>query len=195
VTIFAREGFDAASANRIAQAADVVNGTFYLHFKDKDEIIAAVVFGIMAEIIEQLNQEMSGIEDAVEWASLRTRRLVEFAGARPEWGWALSRAASRFQNFRDAITGHLKSNLERGVRQGAFTVEVGDFLIDAMMALTQAAILRRLQGVSGAEAGSEAAELQLRMLGVAAKKAHKVAWRKLPPLAFAIQHADLSIKR
>jgi AcrR family transcriptional regulator len=42
VGIFAREGYEAASVNRIAQSADVLKGTLYLHFMDKDDIAAAV---------------------------------------------------------------------------------------------------------------------------------------------------------
>ena len=194
VAVFAGEGFDAASVNRIAQAADVVNGTFYLHFKDKDELIAAVVYGILGEVMEQLNRSMEGIDDAVEWVSVRTRLVVEFMSARPEWGWALTRAAARFQSFRGAVEGRLRQNLERGARQGAFNVKVGDFLVDAHMSITQAAILRRLQGEGGAEAGSEAAELQLRMLGVPAKKARKIAWKALPSLKIDIRHADLPVR-
>ena len=35
VAVFARDGFEAASVNEIARAADVANGTFYLHFRDR----------------------------------------------------------------------------------------------------------------------------------------------------------------
>jgi AcrR family transcriptional regulator len=186
VRVFAREGFEAASVNSIAREADVVNGTFYLHFKDKDEIATAVAFQIAANVTRRLNEAMVGTEDAVERVSSATRRFVELASAEPDWGWALFRAAWFFRELRGGVVAFLKSDLQRGHRQGAFKVEVDDFLIDMFASMTLTALLGRLQGTAGADAGSRAAELQLRMLGVPPARAKKAAWRKLPPLALSL---------
>ena len=51
VAVFARKGIEAASVNEIAQAADVANGTFYNHFKDKDEIVGVVAFAIGSRLV------------------------------------------------------------------------------------------------------------------------------------------------
>lgn len=182
VGIFAREGYEAASVNRIAQAADVVNGTFYLHFKDKDDIAAAVAYRIAADIARQLNEAMTDIEDAVERNSTATRRFIEFASARPEWGWALLRAMWSFRDLRENVITYLRSDLKRGARQGVFSVPIDDFLIDTFASMTMAALLGRLSGTAGPEAGPKVAELQLRMLGVSPARAKNAAWRKLPPI-------------
>ena len=86
VRVFARVGFEAASVNEIAQAADVANGTFYLHFKDKDEIVTAVAFRIAGDVARQLDEAMSGIDDAVERCSFATRQFIDIAFSEPEWG-------------------------------------------------------------------------------------------------------------
>jgi AcrR family transcriptional regulator len=182
VGIFAREGFEAASVNRIAQAADVVSGTFYLHFKDKDEIAAAVVYGIAGDLAYKLDQAMKGLGDAIERTSCATRRFIDFACARPEWGWALFRAVLDFRELRESVVAYLRADLKQGVAQGVFTVEVDEMLIDTYSAMTMSAVLSRLLGSAGPEAGSKVAELQLRMLGVPAKRAKKAAWRNLPPV-------------
>jgi AcrR family transcriptional regulator len=49
VGLFARTGYDTTSVNEIARTADVANGTFYLHFKDKDALVAALRFRIGEE--------------------------------------------------------------------------------------------------------------------------------------------------
>ena len=36
IAVLARHGIEAASVNEIARAAGVANGTFYVHFRDKD---------------------------------------------------------------------------------------------------------------------------------------------------------------
>ena len=186
VSIFARDGFEAASVNEIARAADVVNGTFYLHFKDKNDIAAAVAYRIAADVARQLDTAMEDIHDAVERVSCATRRFIEFASAEPEWGWAMFHAMRFFRELRGEVVSYMRGDLLRGRRQGAFTVEIDDFLVDMFGSMTMTALYGRLQGTSGPEAGSKVAELQLRMLGVPAKRAKAAAWRKLPPLEIAL---------
>jgi AcrR family transcriptional regulator len=183
--IFAREGFEAASVNRIAHAADVVNGTFYLHFKDKDDIAAAVAYSIAAEAVRQLDAAIAGMDDAIERVAMGTRRFVEFAAARPEWGLALFRATWHFPQLRQQVIAYVRADLERGARQGVFTAETDDFTVDMFASMTLAAAFGRLQGLHG-DAGARTAELQLRMLGVAAAKARKAAAKPLPPFEIAV---------
>lgn len=182
VGVFARDGFEGASVNEIARAADVVNGTFYLHFKDKNDIAAAVAFGIAADVTRQLDAAMTDIDDAVARTSCATRRFIEVSSVQPEWGMALWRAFWFFPELRGSVLNYLRADLLRGRRQRAFTVEIDDFLIDTFLAMMTAALFGRLHGTVGPEAGSKVAELQLRMLGVSSKRAKAAAWRKLPPL-------------
>ena len=186
VSVFAREGFEAASVNEIARAADVVNGTFYVHFKDKDDLIAQVAVRIAGDVAGQLDEAMSQIEDAVERVALATRRFIDLACSRPEWGWALLRAVWALPALHHRAVAFLRADLERGVRQGAFTIQIDGPTIDIFGAMIMAALAGRLRGAQGPEAGSRVAELQLRMLGVAAETARAVAWRPIEPLALRV---------
>jgi AcrR family transcriptional regulator len=180
--VFAREGFEAASVNQIARAADVVNGTFYLHFKDKNDIATAVTFGLAAGVTRQLEEAMTDIDDAVERIGAATRRFIELASTQPDWGWTLWRASWFFPGLRGNVAAPLRADLMRGREQGVFTVEIDNFLIDIFTSMMTTALFDRLQGTAGPEAGSKVAELQLRMLGVPPARAKKTAWRDLPPL-------------
>lgn len=75
-----------------------------------------------------------------------------------------------------------RADLERGVRDGIFMVEVDGLLVDLFASMVLAAILLRLHGEAGVDAGAQVAEHQLRMLGVPAARAKRVAWRPLAPL-------------
>jgi len=182
VGVFARVGVEAASVNEIAQAADVANGTFYLHFKDKDEIVSVVAYRIAGDIARQLDEAMVDMGDAVERTSFGTRQFIDIACSEPEWGWALFRAVWFLPELRKVSNEYLKADLQRGVRQGVFTVTIDRFLINTYSSMLLSALQGRLSGDAGKDAGSRVAELQLRMLGVPAAKAKKVAWRKLDPL-------------
>ena len=179
VSVFARTGFQAASVNAIAQAAEVANGTFYLHFKSRDEIAGAVAFRIAAAVTQQLDDAMARIDRAVERTSFATRQFIELACSEPEWGWALFHAAWYMPDLRKQVVTYLRADLRRGVAQGVFKVKIDDFLVDMFASMVVTALFGRLRGEAGPEAGSKVAELQLRMLGVPASTAKRVAWRKM----------------
>ena len=150
VGIFARVGFEAASVNEIAQAAEVANGTFYLHFKDKDAIVSAVAFRIAGDVVRQLDDAMANIDDAVERTCFATRQFIDIACSEPEWGWALFRAAWFLPDVRKRSNIYLRADLERGARQGAFKVKIDDFLVDMFASMVLTALFGRLRGEADA---------------------------------------------
>ena len=186
VRLFARDGYEATSVNEIARLAEVANGTFYVHFRDKEEIAIAVAFAVAAHVVSQIDAAMRDVDDAIERVSLATRRFVELASSEPDWGGALFRAVWLFPKLRHQVTAHLRADLERGLSQGAFTLAIDDIVLDTMASMSASALFGRLQGAFGPEAGSRMAELQLRMLGVAPDHAHAVAWRTIPRLSLEI---------
>ena len=94
VEVFARDGFEAASVNEIARMAEVANGTFYVHFKDKDAIAANVAARIATNIADQIDRAMEGMDDALDRFGFATRQFIAFASSQPQWGWVIIRAAS-----------------------------------------------------------------------------------------------------
>ena len=185
VAVFARDGYEAASVNEIARAADVANGTFYLHFRDRAEIAASIAFRIAGDVTRQLDGAMSCINGAVDRVSFGTRQFIDLACARPQWGWALFRAVWSLPGLHEQVVSYLRADLEAGVREGVFTVEVDDFLIQTFASMALSTMFLRLTGEAGPEANSKIADLQLRMLGVAPDRAHSAAWRDLAPLTWS----------
>jgi AcrR family transcriptional regulator len=179
LVVFARQGLDAASINEIAREADMANGTFYLHFKDKEELTSIVALSVVAEIVTELDAAMAGIDDAVERISLGTRQFVHIAFGRIDWGWTFFRSFWALPRLRREVAQYLRQDIELGVAQGVFTVTVDDFLVEMVGSLVNSALFARMNGTVGPEAGSRAAELQLRLLGVDPERAREVAWRSL----------------
>jgi AcrR family transcriptional regulator len=184
--VFARNGVEAVSINEIVHTAEVANGTFYNHFKDKDELVATVAFNILTEIIDTLDKSMSGMRDAPERVSFGTRQFIELASSQPAWGLSLFRAAWALPNLRRESSTHLRADLESGVAAGAFKVEVDDFLINMLASMNMMGVAARLHDREGPEVGSRVAEAQLRMLGVPAAKSRTISHRELQPLSFNI---------
>ena len=175
--VFAQEGFEAASVNEITRRADVANGTFYVHFKDKESIAAEVAARIGGDITGQIDQAMTDIDDGVERISFATRQFIQFGTHQTLWGWVLIRSGSYLPAMRRQMEPHLYADLARCRRQGRISVDVDAFLVDAIMAVVFSALSARLRGDAGEDAGSRASELVLNMLNVPPSLAHDVAWK------------------
>jgi TetR/AcrR family fatty acid metabolism transcriptional regulator len=73
VKVFARKGFYASRVSEIAKAAGVADGTIYLYFKSKDELLTSLFEDRITRLLEVLRREI----DAVPSGPGRVRRVVE----------------------------------------------------------------------------------------------------------------------
>lgn len=76
VEVFAQNGFYNSKVSQIARAASVADGTIYLYFKSKEDILLSVFIDSMDAIIERQLAALTGLTDAVE--RLRTFIKVHF---------------------------------------------------------------------------------------------------------------------
>jgi TetR/AcrR family transcriptional regulator, fatty acid metabolism regulator protein len=72
-SVFARKGFFNSKVADIAAAAGIADGTVYLYFKSKDEILRSIFDRAMSDFIEEGRRELETIEGAVN----RLRRIAE----------------------------------------------------------------------------------------------------------------------
>jgi TetR/AcrR family transcriptional regulator, fatty acid metabolism regulator protein len=64
IAVIAEKGFHNSRVSDIADRADVADGTIYLYFKSKEQILMAALDGAFEAFLRQAKEEMSGIEDA-----------------------------------------------------------------------------------------------------------------------------------
>jgi TetR/AcrR family fatty acid metabolism transcriptional regulator len=74
VRVFARNGFHQSRVSEIAREAGVADGTIYLYFRHKEDILIAIFEEKMAVVIALLLEELEGVTDPAE----RLRRFIEF---------------------------------------------------------------------------------------------------------------------
>jgi len=78
--LFAREGLHRVTSARIAAAAGVATGTFYLHFKDKEALFREIAFAALAELRERQRRALAGLAaDPNAEVRARCAELVAFA--------------------------------------------------------------------------------------------------------------------
>lgn len=72
VKVFARKGFHETKVAEIARAAGVADGTIYLYFKNKDDLLISLFEDQMDRLNEQLRSDLNGLPDT----ALRVRHVV-----------------------------------------------------------------------------------------------------------------------
>jgi AcrR family transcriptional regulator len=78
--LLAERGLHAVTSHAIARAAGVAAGTFYLHFRDKEELFRELVFEAVAELETRLETAVRPLRERPEAAArARAEVLLDFA--------------------------------------------------------------------------------------------------------------------
>ncbi|MBV1933119.1 MAG: TetR/AcrR family transcriptional regulator [Parvibaculaceae bacterium] len=164
--LVAQQGMETVKISEITKHAGLANGTFYNYFTDRDEIIWEVSFGIAKEISRQIDEEMSGVEDAVERVLTATMAFIEIAVDQPEWGAVVISASQHTAEMRQDVTKFLRADLQLGLDQGQFSVILDQYLLDQIGSLVIVSIRTQLDGGANRDITRRACDCILRLLGV-----------------------------
>lgn len=174
IKVVAEKGMEALKITDVTTAADVANGTFYNHFEDKDAILREAAYAIVAEVSQKLDADMAGIDDGPTRVVTATAQFIEIVVAAPDWAAVVLGGNEHVPQLRDDADAYLRADLERGVAQGKFDVEVTSLLVDQILALIAVAMRTQLKGGRDRQVTGQICESILRLLGVSAAKARKI---------------------
>lgn len=73
IRVIAEHGYHNAQVSKIAREAKVADGTIYLYFKNKDDVLITLFRNKMGDFISHVESELEKVEDASE----QLRRLIE----------------------------------------------------------------------------------------------------------------------
>lgn len=127
IRVFARKGFYAARVSEIAKAAGVADGTIYLYFKNKDDVLVSIFEDRITKLIGVLRKEIE-VEAPFE---AKFRRVIELQLGLLEGQRDLAEvvtvnlrqssrllkqfAAPRFTEYLDVIAGLVAEGQRQGV--------------------------------------------------------------------------------
>lgn len=77
LNVFAENGYHRSQVSKIAKAAGVADGTIYLYFKRKEDILIRLFQEKLGELVEKFHESVKGTADAVE--ALRTVCSIHFS--------------------------------------------------------------------------------------------------------------------
>ena len=175
ISVFANKGFEATRITDITKHAEMANGTFYNYYQDKDELLRDVAVGLSVEIASQLNDEMQGITHGPTRVTLATARLLQTARSQPEWLDVFLEGVFIVPELQSATIQYLRQDLEMGIEQGHFAVQVNLLLVNQFLAMVRTALL--LDRAMSDDTIFQTCEAVLRLLGVTPSKAAKQVTR------------------
>jgi AcrR family transcriptional regulator len=76
--VFSERGFEAVRIDEITERADLGKGTFYYHFGSKEKIIREVMSGVLAELIQAVEQRCAGVKRLPELLDALIAAHIEF---------------------------------------------------------------------------------------------------------------------
>ena len=185
VRVFAQHGTTHATVSELAHAAGLARGTIYNNIADPDSLFEEVAAVLADEMHARVDASFQAVDDPARRLASGMRFFVRRAHDEPHWGRFIVRFAFSTASLRAMLVGEPLRDLQAGLEKGRyrFGAEQTPSVVAFVGSTTLAAMWLVLEGrKSWREAGSDAAELMLRSIGVTAEEARALATIELPPL-------------
>ena len=104
IKVFARKGYFRARVSEIAKEADVADGTIYLYFQGKEDILVALFDDVMSEHIEAARAELSRLSRVSDQLGLIARRHLELLGSNRDLAVVFQVELRRSTHFMERFT-------------------------------------------------------------------------------------------
>lgn len=180
--VMGQKGVDATTIADITETADLGFGTFYNHFKTKDEIVEAAMAELVDRLGDQIDELIGSIDDPFFAQVVAWRQVVDAAISDPMIGWFIMRSTKTMGIMNEGLMGRFHRDASAAVKAGHFKIEdmrVVSILIGAgILSL----INGRLQGVLDKGQVNEGIALLVSHLGISIEEARNLVRRPIPAL-------------
>lgn len=170
IQVLGRVGYEAASVVEITKAAKVSNATFYLYFKNKEQVIDVAIFQVADELMRRIREEELSIADPVERAVHGIRLFLARVLENPAWARAMLAVHLAVPELRAHMHQYGQQNLWDGIASGAFDIQGTPLQIEGIHAMIMTTVRLQLEGLAGPHASDECIDLMLRMLGAKTRR-------------------------
>ena len=132
VIVIAEYGYHQAQVSKIAKQAGVADGTIYLYFKNKEDILISLFEEKMGEFVEKIEDEIAGVKSASEKLSLLINKHFDILSSDPHLA-IVTQLELRQSNkelrlkINDVLKGYLAlvdSVLREGMENGEFNSDL-----------------------------------------------------------------------
>ena len=173
IDIFSKKGIEAASIQEITTSAGLANGTFYNHFRDKDELAGCVSEAIALEIGRHLAVEMTDLDKGAVRVAVASWAFLRIALGMSEWAQVLAADYYRRPFSDSTVFRYMRTDLEMAVRQSNLDVEIDDFLFEQLASLMISTLQRQLRDGHDSTLMRRMCENMLRVIGLTPSQAKR----------------------
>jgi len=171
------------SIQEITDAADVGFGSFYNHFKSKQDLFDAAVEEVLEEHGAMLDAATAGIADPAEVFAAAVRMTARLPKTQPQIAKIFERIGFDLVAAPRGLAPRARRDLKRAQAAGRFTIDDLDVALacasGAMLGVLHMASTNNKPAAIDRAADKLAANL-LRMFGVSADEATRIAHSRLP---------------
>ena len=172
--LFAERGAEAPTIDDVIAEAAVARGTFYNHFKTRDELFRAVASDIADAINTLIAQALDPVTDPARRLALAFRMFVRFALADAARGWILLRTIPLIGPLNANMKSHIYAEFGAAIASGRLPDQALDIAVDLGIGLQMMTIHRLLVEPDGPPIEAAAAAV-LAALGLDKAEAWTIA--------------------
>ena len=119
--LFRKHGVEGVTIQDITAAADVGHGTFYLHFKSKQEVLVPIMVAEAASLDARVQGFLGDDADPATVLATSSRYIGRAVVGDPLWRWFLQNTGLPGESLRAAFGEFTNRDFQRGVESGRFT--------------------------------------------------------------------------
>jgi len=180
IEVIGAKGMELAKISDITEHAELANGTFYNHFADKDEILQEAAYQVATEMAREIGEEMLAVESAVARIVIATTEAFRLAVEDGTWGAVIVGSLQHLPSVRQDLLRFLRADLQKGLDQGVFDIELDEFLLDQIAGLISVGMRSQVEMGADPEKTARTCENILRLCGLTRAKAHKAVLTNTP---------------
>jgi AcrR family transcriptional regulator len=182
IGLIARGRGERASIQEITEAADIGFGSFYNHFESKDELFRAASNEALERWGRMIDRVCAGMEDPAEVFAASFRISGRLGWTHPDLARFIIGAGLELLAIPEGLAPRALRDIERGQATGRFTFAHADVALSTVAGglLGQLHAHQRHPDQIDESAVDELAEALLRLLGIPAREAKRIAGRALP---------------
>jgi AcrR family transcriptional regulator len=143
--LIAERGLERATIDEITETADLAKGTFYNHFKDKNEIAKELALTIRRDFDAEVGVAQTGIEDPAERLAAGICVFLRKAATAPTHAAVVAHMYGQWLRPEAAGNRKLRRDLEYGYRVGRFSTNEPGVALVMTVGVVQAGMMHALE--------------------------------------------------
>jgi AcrR family transcriptional regulator len=170
---------DEVTIKDITAAADVGQGTFYLHFKSKYDVLVPVLQAEAAKIDVHLQSVLRGEDDPAQVFSYSARYTGRRIVADELWRWFLQHSGIPVDDMQRTFGRFARRDFRGGIASGRFAVPDERVALATIFGGFVTALMLSFKSKTPETTIDQSVEIALRGLGLTAQEATAIAHRPL----------------